>query len=77
MFGSSLVRYWSFSVRVNFRSIISGVNSGRISVCLVRVVRIGSLLPGLMLICQFIDFAAVHCRCNFGVLSCSDNIKAI
>jgi len=32
---------------VNFRSIISGVSSGRISVRSVRVIRIGSLLPYL------------------------------
>jgi len=37
MFGLSSVRYRSFSVRVNFRSIISGLSSGRISVHSVRV----------------------------------------
>ena len=44
MFGLSSVRYGSFSIWVNFRSIISGLSSGRISV---RSVRVGSLLPGL------------------------------
>ena len=48
MFGLSSVRYGSFSVRVNFRSIISGLSSGRISVRSVRVIRIGLLLPGLV-----------------------------
>jgi len=47
MFGLSLVRYGSFSVRVNFRLIISSVSSGRISVRLVRIIRVGSLLSGL------------------------------
>jgi len=47
MFRSSSVRYRSFSVRVNFRSIISGYNSGRISIRLIRVIRVASLLPGL------------------------------
>jgi len=45
MFWLSLVRYRSFSVQVNFRSIISGLSSGRI---LVRVIRVGSLLLGLV-----------------------------
>ena len=47
MFGLSSVRYGSFSVRVNFRSIISGLSSGRISV---RIIRVGSLLPGLSIV---------------------------
>ena len=47
MFRLSSVRYGSFSVWVNFRSIISGLNSGRISVRWVQVIRVGSLLPGL------------------------------
>jgi len=47
MFGLSSVWYGSFSVRVNFRSIISGLSSGMISVRSVRVIRVGSLLPGL------------------------------
>ena len=45
MFGSSLVRYGSFSVQVNFRSIISDVSSGRISV---RVIWVESLLSSLI-----------------------------
>jgi len=49
MFGVSSVRYGSFAVRANFRSIILGVNSGRISVRSVRVILIGSLLPGLII----------------------------
>ena len=48
MFGLSSVRYGSFLVRVNFRSIISGLSSGRISVHSVRVIRVGSLLPDLL-----------------------------
>ena len=48
MFGLSSVRYRSFSVWANFRSIISGVSSGRISVRSVRVIQVGSLLPGLV-----------------------------
>ena len=47
MFGLSLIRYGSFSVRTNFRSIILGVSSGRISVRSVGVIRVGSLLLGL------------------------------
>ena len=47
MFGSSLVRYGSFSVRANFRSIILGVSSGRISVRSVRVIWVGLLFPSL------------------------------
>jgi len=48
MFGLSLVRYGSFSVRVNFRSTISGLSSGRILVRSVRLILVGSLLPGLV-----------------------------
>ena len=48
MFELSSVRYGSFSVRAKFRSIVSGVNLGRISVHSVQVIRIGSLLPGLL-----------------------------
>ena len=47
MYRLSSVRYGSFSVRVNFRSIISGLSSGMISVRSVRVIRVESLLPGL------------------------------
>jgi len=50
MFGLNSVRYGLFSVRVNFRSIISCVSSGRISICSVRVIWIGSLLPDLSII---------------------------
>ena len=44
MFELSSIWYGSFSVWVNFRSIISGVNSSRISV---RIIQIGSLLPSI------------------------------
>ena len=49
MFGLSSVRYESFSVGVNFGSIISGLSSSRISIRSVWVIRVGSLLPGLIL----------------------------
>ena len=45
MFRLTSVWYGSFAVWVNFRSIISGVSSGKISVRLVRLIRVGSLLP--------------------------------
>ena len=48
MFMSGSVRYGSFLVRVNFKSIISIVSSSRISVRSIRVIRIRSLLPGLI-----------------------------
>jgi len=54
MFGSSSVRYGSFSIRANFKSIISGVSSDRIPVRSVRVIRVGSLLPGLTLIKDYV-----------------------
>jgi len=47
MFGSSSVQYGSFLVRVNFRTIISSVSFGMISVRSVRIIRVGSLLPDL------------------------------
>ena len=46
MVTSSLVRYGSFSVEVNFRSIISDVSLGRISVHSVQLIQIRSLLSG-------------------------------
>ena len=45
MFGLSSIQYGSFSVRAKFRSIISGVSSGRNSV---RSVWVRSLLPDLL-----------------------------
>jgi len=54
MFESSSVRCGSFSVRVNFRPIISGVSSGRISVRSIWVIWIGLLLRGLVSAYTFI-----------------------
>jgi len=47
MFRTSSIQYGLFSVQVNFRLIISGVSSGRILFRSIRVIWIGSLLPGL------------------------------